>query len=360
MAEKISYEELVRQNQMLRERLEVLESKGAAGGGAGEKLLASEQKLVENLMMAYFFYMLDDKTNITYVSPSIINVLGYSPAEFQARYPNHLSANPVNAKAERITARTLKGEQLPSYDIECFHNSGDICWLEVTEVPVIDADGRTVAVECIARNITERKLATEGLKISINKLRNSLVGTIQAISLIVETRDPFTAGHQRRVSNIARTIAQEMNLSEHQVDGIRMAGLIHDLGKLSIPAEILSKPRRLNEYEFGLIKTHPQAGYDVLKEIDFHWPIALIVLQHHERINGSGYPLGLKGDEIALEARVLAVADVVEAMASHRPYRPALEISEVLDEIEEHGGILYDADVASACLNLFKNKGFTI
>jgi PAS domain S-box-containing protein len=295
MTDGISYAELVAENQSLRQRLAEYENQTREGAQAPvEDLRASEQKLVENLMRSYFFYMLDSKGNITYASPSIENVLGFSPDEFIARYPDHVSGNPCNDMAKRITARTLKGEQHSPCDVECVNKYGEIRWLEITEVPVTDSAGQTVAVECIARNITERKLATEGLKISIRKLRNSLAGTVQAISMIVETRDPFTAGHQRRVSSIARSIAQEMGLDEHKVDGIRMAGLIHDLGKLSVPAEILSKPRRLNEHEYALIKTHPQAGYDILKEIDFQWPIDQIVLQHHERWNGTGYPRKLK------------------------------------------------------------------
>ncbi len=178
------------------------------------------------------------------------------------------------------------------------------------------------------------------------------------MALTVESRDPYTAGHQQRVANLARAIAQEMGLPRDRVDGIRMAGVIHDVGKVSVPAEILSKPGRITEIEFSIIKTHAQVGYDILKNIDFPWPIADMVLQHHEKMNGTGYPSGLSGDAIMPEARVLVVADVVEAMVSHRPYRPALGIDSALDEIRKNRGVLYDGDAVDACLRLFEEKGF--
>lgn len=190
------------------------------------------------------------------------------------------------------------------------------------------------------------------------KLRKVLEGIIQAMSLTVESRDPYTAGHQRRVADLATAIAGEMSLSRDRIEGIRMAGMIHDIGKISIPAGILSKPGRITEYEFGMIKSHPQVGYDILKQIEFPWPVAQMVYQHHERIDGSGYPQGISGEAILLQAKILGVADVVEAMASHRPYRPALGIEKALEEISQNKGLLYDPDVVYACLKLFKEKRF--
>jgi len=175
----------------------------------------------------------------------------------------------------------------------------------------------------------------------------------------METRDPYTSGHQRRVADLARTIALEMRLSETQVDSIRIAGVLHDIGKMTVPAEILSKPGRLNEFEFNIIKQHPEVGNHILKDIDFPWPIAKIVLQHHEKMNGSGYPSGTKGEEILIEARILAVADVVEAMSSHRPYRPALGIEKALEEITKNKGILFDTDVVDACVALFQEHRYS-
>ena len=184
-------------------------------------------------------------------------------------------------------------------------------------------------------------------------------GTVKALSNTVGTKDPYTGGHQRRVVQLACALAQEMGESAHYIEGMRVMGFLHDLGKVAIPGEILSKPTKLREDEFNLIKIHPQAGYDILKEIDFPWPVALAVLQHHERLDGSGYPYGLKSQDIIKEARILAVADVVEAIASHRPYRPALGIDWAMAEISQNQGVLYDPQVVQACLRLLSEKGFS-
>jgi len=190
------------------------------------------------------------------------------------------------------------------------------------------------------------------------RLKNTLDATIQTMSKIIEVKDPYTAGHQQRVSQLTTAIAKELNLSQDRIEGIRIASLIHDIGKISVPTEILSKTTTLSDIEFSLIKGHSQAGSDILKAIDFSYPVANIVLQHHERLDGSGYPNELKGDEILLEARILGVADVVEAMSSHRPYRPSLGINAALEEISQNKGTLYDPEVADICLRLFKEKKF--
>ncbi|MBN1412307.1 MAG: substrate-binding domain-containing protein [Spirochaetales bacterium] len=202
------------------------------------------------------------------------------------------------------------------------------------------------------------KSQTTKLTNNLNYIRQVMAGFIKTLEITVEKRDPYTAGHQRRVADLARAIATHMNFSSVFIETVRMAGIVHDLGKIYIPSEILNKPGKLHQMEFNLIKMHPQVAYDILKEIDFPWPIAKIVLQHHEKIDGSGYPMGLKGDDITIEARILTVADVVEAMASHRPYRPALGIQLALDEIAEKKGFLYDTDVVNACLELFNTIGF--
>jgi HD-GYP domain-containing protein (c-di-GMP phosphodiesterase class II) len=208
--------------------------------------------------------------------------------------------------------------------------------------------------EQLKLEIVERGLAEERLQQSYNRLQQNLDETVNAMSLTVEERDPYTAGHQRRTADLAMQLASQIGLSAHAVKGIHMAGLIHDIGKISIPAEILSKPGRLNAAEIQLIRRHPQAAYDILKKIDFPWPVDLIVLQHHERIDGSGYPQGLTGEETLIEARILCVADVVEAIASHRPYRPALGIDKALAEISANSGRLYDPHVVAACLRLLR------
>jgi PAS domain S-box-containing protein len=214
------------------------------------------------------------------------------------------------------------------------------------------------AVFGVCRDITESKKAAESLQRSYDKLRETFIATVNTLASTIEMRDPHTAGHQRRVTILACAIAEEMGLTEDQFDGLRMAGLIHDLGKINVPAEILSKPGRINDIEFSLIRYHPQICHDILKTIDLPWPVAKIVLQHHERLDGSGYPQGLKGDEIMVEARILAVADVVEAMASHRPYRPALGIELAFEEIIKGRGTLYDPEVVDACVRLFSEKSF--
>lgn len=192
------------------------------------------------------------------------------------------------------------------------------------------------------------------------ELENAMRSTIKVLVSLVDARDPYTAGHQRRVGNLAAAIAQEMGLSQHTVDGIRVIGYLHDIGKISVPAEILVKPTKLSHHEYEIVKTHSDTGHDLLQDMDLPWPVCDIVRQHHERQDGSGYPGGLKGDQIHLESRILAVADVVEAMASHRPYRASLGLEAALREIEAKRGTSFESSVADACLRLFREKNYTI
>ena len=214
-------------------------------------------------------------------------------------------------------------------------------------------------VQLIFQNEEKEKRAVE-LTLANKALQDSLEDTVRAIASIVEMRDPYTSGHQIRVAELAAAIAKEMGLPVEQVHAIHLAGIVHDLGKIQVPSEILSKPGRITDIEYSLIKTHPQAGYDILKGINFPWPVAQIVLQHHERFDGSGFPQGLKGDAILLEARILSVADVIEAMSSHRPYRPGLGIEAALDEITRLRGTYYDPQVVDACVALFREQGYVI
>ena len=190
------------------------------------------------------------------------------------------------------------------------------------------------------------------------KLQKIIEGTANIITKVVEIRDPYSTGHQQRVSKLATVIAQEMKLPQDKIEGIKIASLVHDIGKVNLPTEIISKPSKLIEVEFNLIKNYPKVGYDILRKVDFPWPIAEIVLQHQEKIDGSGYPRGLKGDEICIEAKILGVANVVEAMSSYKSYRPALSIDEALSEIAENKNILFDPEVVDTCHKLFKEKGF--
>lgn len=221
-----------------------------------------------------------------------------------------------------------------------------------------DPDGHSASKVVLLADITHRKQAEEERRQSAEKILIALKATIESLARTTEIRDPYTAGHQKRVAQLAFAIASEINLPKDKVEAIRIAAVIHDIGKMYIPAEILAKPGKLSECEFNLIRQHPQTSYDILKDIEFPWPIAQIVIQHHERTNGSGYPSGLSGEAIIIEARILAVADVVEAMASHRPYRPALSIDKALEEIIQKKGTLYDADAVDACVRLFTEKGF--
>jgi putative nucleotidyltransferase with HDIG domain/PAS domain S-box-containing protein len=224
--------------------------------------------------------------------------------------------------------------------------------------PNIDEGGHVDSLVGIFKDMTDLRRSEIELKKSVEKLEMAMSGTISVISLISESRDPYTAGHQRGVADLAIAIAREMGLSDERVKMINMAGLIHDIGKINVPAEILSKPGKLNPVELSLIKNHPETGYNILSQVDFSPIISQIVYQHHEKIDGSGYPRMLSGDEIILEARIITVADVVEAMANHRPYRPALGIEKALDEIRANRGVTYDPDAADACIALFANNRF--
>lgn len=210
----------------------------------------------------------------------------------------------------------------------------------------------------IAVGIKSLRLEQEGIQRLI-QLEVMMIQIVEALASMTELRDPYTAGHQQRVTRLALALAREMGLTEDRLNGLRVAGLTHDVGKIVVPAEILSKPGKIGEFEMSLIRAHAQAGYDILKKIDFLWPVAQIVLQHHERLNGSGYPQGLQGPDILAEAKIMAVADVVEAMASHRPYRPALGIDKALEEVTAHKGVLYDPEVVDICIRLFREKGFS-
>ena len=208
--------------------------------------------------------------------------------------------------------------------------------------------------------IDNRKRMQLELQHSFENLKKVMNSTVLAITTTIEKRDPYTSGHQQRVADLSRNIAREVGLSDDEIEGIYIAAAIHDLGKISLPAEILSKPVKLSDIEVSLIQAHSQTGYDILKGIEFPWPIAEIVLQHHERIDGSGYPRSLAADDILMAARIIGVADVVETMASHRPYRPSMGIDKALEEITQNRGVLYDPLVVDACLKICNKKEFEL
>jgi PAS domain S-box-containing protein len=294
-----------------------------------------------------------------YANRAILDIYGYDSIEelkktpLKERYTLDSYANFQLRKEKR-----LRGEFGPSeYEISIMRKNGEIRHLHVFRKEIF-WDGRRQS-QVIYQDITERTQAEEKLNETLENLRKSIRTTIQVLGTASETRDPYTAGHQKKVADLARAIATEMKLSHDTIEGIRMAGAIHDIGKISIPSEILCKPAKLTDLEFSLIKAHSQYSYEIMEDVEAPWPLADIVYQHHERINGSGYPQGLKGENILIEARILAVADVVEAMVSYRPYRPALGLEIALTEIEHNAGILYDRKVADACLKLFREEGFS-
>jgi len=207
-------------------------------------------------------------------------------------------------------------------------------------------------------DVTDRKRAEDSVREHAERLHRLFINSVLALMRTVETRDPYTAGHQHRVADLATAIAREMGLSAERIEGIRLGSMIHDIGKIYVPAEILNRPGRITDNEFEIIKTHPLVGKDILQDLTFPWPIEEMIFQHHERIDGTGYPQGLTGDAIALEARIISVADVIEAISSHRPYRPALGIELGIEAIKDGRGTIFDAAVADACLRLIIEKGF--
>lgn len=300
----------------------------------------------------------DKKGNISFMNPLAERLTGWTQADAlngPLKKVYKISNEGGRKELPIPLKEALKGEQftLPS-GVVLVSKTDERTPVDHRISPIKDEAGQITGVVLTFTNITVQKNTEKKLRKSLERLRKAMDGTVQAMAFTIETRDPYTAGHQRRVTKLACAVGEKMNLSEDIIEGVRMAGDLHDIGKIYVPAEILSKPTRLSMAEYDIIKTHPRVGYDILRTIEFPWPIADIVLQHHERIDGSGYPEGLKGENILLEARILAVADVIEAMASHRPYRPALSIEAAIDEISENKGKLYDPDVVDACLEIFE------
>ena len=316
-----------------------------------KKLRESEEKyraLFENTGTATM--IIEEDRTISMVNTQGERLSGYSKDEIEnkMKWTDFVIPEDMGKIKKYHIARRKAGEKPPTeYEFSFIDKKGVIknIFLKVGIIP-----GTVKSIASLI-DITESKQAEE-------RLKKTMDAAIDTMSNIIEAKDPYTAGHQHRVCQLAIRIAQEMKLPPDKIEGIRIASLIHDLGKISLPAEILSKPTKLVDIEFSLIKGHSQIGHDILKSIDFSYPVAQIVLQHHERLNGSGYPNNLKSDQILPEAKIIGVADVVEAMSSHRPYRPALGIDAALEEISQNKDILYDPEVVDACLKLFKEKGF--
>jgi len=274
------------------------------------------------------------------------------------RFMNPAAENIFGIRAQQLVGQTFEHLVVAGKPLELDLISGD-GKSTVAEMRVMETEWEgEKAYLASLRDITERKSMQQEVQDSLDDLKQAINGTIKAIALTVEMRDPYTSGHQQRVASLARAIAQESALAHDRTEGVYMAAAIHDIGKISLPAEILSKPVKLSDIELRMIQSHSQVGFDILKGIEFPWPIAQIVLQHHERIDGSGYPQCLTGKDILLEARIVGVADVVETMSSHRPYRPMIGLDKALEEISNNKDKLYDSQVVNACLKLFSDKGF--
>jgi PAS domain S-box-containing protein/putative nucleotidyltransferase with HDIG domain len=329
---------------------------------AEDDLRKSEERyrtILEDIDEGYFEN--DLAGNFTFVNDAECRDLGYSREEIIGMNYRQYSDEATAKKLYELFHNIYNtGKPIKRFPGQFISKDGTHHFNEVSASLIRDKKGKPIGFRGISQDITERKQAEEELKRTLESLRKAVGATIQVMASAVEARDPYTAGHQIRSADLARAIATEMGLPQDKIEGIRVAGSIHDIGKLSIPAEILSKPTKLSEVEFSLIKEHARKGSEMLKDVESPWPLAEIVHQHHERMNSSGYPRNLKGDDILIEARILAVADVVEAMASHRPYRPGLGIDAALNEIEKNRGTFYDKTVADACLILFREKGFKL
>ncbi len=295
---------------------------------------------------------------IEYVNPSAEALLNSRQADMLGRNINEsikIGSDP------RDDGRMFFRMSMNYIEFNNYITSGDKCIpVDFTSTLMRQNGGRSRGAVIVVRDITQQVEYDRKIQESMDKLRRILYGIVEAMAKTVETRDPYTAGHQKRVADIAKEIAREMNLGREVIESVDIAGQIHDLGKIAIPAEILNKPGKISKIEFELIKMHSQMGFDILKNIDFPWPISDIVLQHHEKYDGSGYPNGISGDSILIEARILTVADVLEAMASHRPYRAALGVDKAFEELRRNRGIHFDPEVVDSCLRVFFDKGFSM
>jgi len=326
---------------------------------AEQRLAAAEHKfrsLVEQTI-AGIFIVVDNR--LEYVNPRFAEIFGYEAQQmvgmdlFDTVVPAGREAlaadlDRCSSGAERSVVTGYIGVRKDGTPVEIgVHlNRGE-------------HEGRAALIG-VMQDIGEKKRAEQKIHEYVERLEKAMLGTINAVSTMSELRDPYTTGHERRVGSLAAAIATELGLPADTVKGLEIIGNLHDIGKIYVPAEILSRPGKLTPAEFELIKSHPQQGYEILKDVDFPWPVAQVVLQHHERLDGSGYPNGLKGDAILPEARIIAVADVVEAMSSHRPFRPGHGVGVALDEIIKNRGRLYDEKAVDACVRLFREKGYAL
>ena len=310
-----------------------------------ENLIYDTDIFLDHIKKSYFLFSRQIDGTIISVSQAVTSMLGYDRHEFMQLF------------ADTLLQDSLQSKKHPTeYEIKINHKNGSPCWLKVVEMPVMSQAGEIKAFDCLAHDITEHKNTCAELLASEKKVRGALGSSIRALAASVESRDHFSCGHQQRASSMARLIAQELGVSAERTDTIRLAAVVHDIGKIVIPLEILNKKNLLSDTDYDFIQGHPETGYNILKKLDLPWPLAEIVLQHHERMDGSGYPHHLRGDQILPETRILTVADVIEAMASDRSYRPAMVLDSIVDEITDKKGVLFDPDVVDASLRLLTEE----
>ena len=348
-------EELTAIEEELREQYQELQKQKSV-------LTESERRfrsLLENVRLLAL--IVDAEGTITFANNFLLSLTGWQREELEGRRFANLFPPEIRQKMAKLFETTIKRERIISYGPSYVQTkSGQKLLIQWNNTLLMDTDQNVVGIATIGEDVTERWRAEKELKKSFAEMKRLLNGTVEALAATAEKRDPYTAGHQRRVADLACAIAAKMGIDGSRLEGLRTAGILHDIGKMYIPTEILSKPGSLTGVEMSLVRTHCQAGYEIVCKIPFSEPIPLFLLQHHERMDGSGYPSGIKGPEILLEARILGVADVVEAMASHRPYRPALGVAMALEEISANSGSLYDPQVVEVCCQLFNEEGFTL
>ncbi len=322
------------------------------------RLFAEEEVALALIEQSIFGIYVVDQGEFTFVNARMGQIFGYTPEEIQGMAVTELVAEDDRARvAENIRRRTDREVASVKYEFRGRRKDGSI--VDVGVHGTMARVGNKSVIVGVIQDITEKVHAEISIHRYVQALERAMQSTIEVVSLIGEMRDPYTQGHERRVGELAATIGAELGLNDNRIEGIRIAGYLHDVGKMGIPAELLSKPTRLTRPEFELVKGHADQSFEILKGVDFPWPVALAAQQHHERIDGSGYPQGLKGDAILQEARILAVADVMEAMSSHRPYRPALGADRALEEIRRGRSTAYDPDATDACEAVF-SRGYEL
>jgi PAS domain S-box-containing protein/putative nucleotidyltransferase with HDIG domain len=325
-----------------------------------EMLIKSEERyrnILENIEECYF--ELDHAGNFTFFNDALCRMTGYTAEELSGMN-NRVYTSPETAQRLYATFKQIYATGRPATveHYEVIRKDGTIRINDLSASLLLDGSGNPIGFRGVARDITEHTERERELKESYENLERMLEETVRTLAFTVEVRDPYTAGHQRRVAQLADAISHKMGLSSKKAMGVRMAALIHDVGKIQIPGELLNKPGPLSAYEMDLVKSHPSVGSSILKEIQFPWPISDIVLQHHARLDGSGYPRDIGGEQMSVEAKIIAVADVVEAMVSHRPYRSALGLEKAIEEISSNRGTLYDPQVVDTCLSLITGDDF--